>query len=77
MTAGPPGAPIGEAVICPFSSLTGPLTMLKPPCPSSALPPSQVPANWAVLQILAQSPKTLVAFGSMAISTSNLSAGYV
>ena len=55
MTAGPSETPIGEAVIRPFNSLTGPLTMLKPPCPSPALPSSQVPANWAVLQILAQS----------------------
>ena len=38
MTAGPSETPIGEAVICPFNSLTGPLTMLKPPCPSPALP---------------------------------------
>jgi hypothetical protein len=60
MTEGPPGTPIGEAVICPFNSLTGPLTMLRSPCPPPALPPSQVPANWAVLQILAQSPIRLV-----------------
>ena len=63
MAAGPSETPIGEAVVCPFNSFTGPLTMLKPSSPSQALPPSQVPANWAVLQILAQSPKDENALG--------------
>src|SRR5665811_167103 len=39
-----------------FQQFDRPPTVLKPPRPSPALPPSQVPANWAVLQILAQSP---------------------
>jgi len=51
---------MGEAVICPFNSLTGPPTVLKPPRPSRTLPPSQVPANWAVLQIPAQSLKSFL-----------------
>ena len=55
MTAEPPGTPIGEVVICTFNRSTRPVTMLKPLSP--ALPPAQVPANWAVLQILAQSRK--------------------
>src|ERR1039457_7013064 len=38
-----------------FQQFERPLTVAKPPRPSPALPPSQVPANWAVLQILAQS----------------------
>src|SRR5665811_1853325 len=38
-----------------FQQFDRPPTVLKPPRPSPALPPSQVPANWAVLQILAQS----------------------
>src|ERR1017187_9044139 len=37
-------------------SLTGLLTVLMAPRPSRELPPPQVPANWAVLRILAQSP---------------------
>ena len=40
-----------------FQQFDRPPTVLKPPRPSPALPPSQVPANWAVLQILAQSRK--------------------
>jgi hypothetical protein len=58
MTAGPSETPIEAAAICPFNSLTEPLTVLRHPCPWPALPPAQVPANWAVLQILAQSRKS-------------------
>src|ERR1039458_3943935 len=39
-----------------INSLTGLLTVLMAPRPSRELPPPQVPANWAVLRILAQSP---------------------
>ena len=46
-----------ERIFGLINSLTGLLTVLMAPRPSRELPPSQVPANWAVLRILAQSPQ--------------------
>src|ERR1017187_9680210 len=45
-----------ERIFGLINSLTGLLTVLMAPRPSRELPPPQVPANWAVLRILAQSP---------------------
>src|ERR1039458_7549385 len=44
-----------ERIFGLINSLTGLLTVLMAPRPSRELPPPQVPANWAVLRILAQS----------------------
>src|ERR1017187_8174652 len=46
-----------ERIFGLINSLTGLLTVLMAPRPSRELPPPQVPANWAVLRILAQSRK--------------------
>ena len=53
--------PLGGADIWPYQQFDrGLLTVLMAPRPSRELPPPQVPANWAVLRILAQSPKLQV-----------------
>src|ERR1017187_2711747 len=49
-----------ERIFGLINSLTGLLTVLMAPRPSRELPPPQVPANWAVLRILAQSQNFFV-----------------
>src|ERR1019366_3823030 len=54
-----------ERIFGLINSLTGPLTVLMAPRPSRELPPSQVPANCAVLRILAQTRKNVQPVGEL------------